>query len=83
MGFSMWLYLLITIGLVASMYFWNQRKGEKTEKLGANEEFSNMTMYFNPTKGEGHLFIGGILVIITFSLFSFELAKIIVQIIFG
>ncbi|MBF0288518.1 MAG: hypothetical protein HQM14_11935 [SAR324 cluster bacterium] len=65
------------------MFFWHKKKSQKSEQVGTAEEFSNITLYFDPFKGEGHLFVGGTLVIICFSLFSLELAKIIVNIIFG
>ncbi len=79
----MTMWLLASMALGAAMFFWHRKKSEKSEQVGASEEFSNITLYFDPIKGEGHLFLGGTLVIICFSLFSFELAKIIVEIIFG
>ncbi len=83
MGFSMAMWLLASMALGTIMYFWNKKKSEKAEQLGASEEFSNFTLYFDPIHGEGHLFVGGTLVIVTFSLFCHELAKIITNIAFG
>ncbi|MBF0288994.1 MAG: hypothetical protein HQM14_14345 [SAR324 cluster bacterium] len=83
MGFSMTMWLLACMGLGTLMYFWNKKKSEKTEQVGTAEEFSNFTLYFDPIRGEGHLFVGGTLVIITFSLFCHELAKILTGIILG
>ena len=73
------LWLLATLGMVLLLIFWHRRKAEKSEQVGSPDNFSNITLYFNPIHGEGHLFIGGMVVIITFSLFCYELAKALVQ----
>lgn len=83
MGFSMGMWLLASMGLAVSMFFWNKKKSERAEKVGTVDDFSNLTMFFDPIRGEGHLFVGGSLVIIFFSMFCFELAKILKQIMIG
>lgn len=83
MGLKMAIWLLMSMALAASMYFWHQRKIGKSEQVGSAEEYSNVTLYFDPINGEGHLFLGGTAVIITFSLFSYELAKILGDIFSG
>ena len=81
MELRMGLWLLASIALGAGIYFWHKRKMGATEQVGLSEDYSSLTLYFDPIKGEGHLFIGGTLVIITFSLFNYELAKMIATLI--
>ena len=81
MELRMGLWLFVSIALGASIYFWHRRKMGATEQVGSNEDYSSLTLYFDPIKGEGHLFIGGTLVIIAFSLFNYELAQMIVSLI--
>ena len=73
------LWLLASIALGVSIFFWHKRKMEATEQVGSNEDYSSLTLYFDPIRGEGHLFLGGTLVMITFSLFSYELAKLLIE----
>lgn len=68
------LYLLLSMGMVACMILWHRKKTEKGED-SASTDFSNATMFFDPLRGEGHLFVGGIITLIFFSLFLLELAK--------
>ncbi len=82
MGLEMALWLLSAMGIVAAMIFWNRRKGGRAEQVGSSEDFSNVTMYFDPIHGEGHLFIGGIMVIVLVALFFYEFAKILRGMIF-
>lgn len=79
MGFRMGLWLFTTIALIAAMYFWHKKRSEIPEQAGSSEAFSNLTLYFDPFKGEGHLFVGGTLVMASFSLFMYEFSKIIVN----
>ncbi len=83
MGFEMGMWLLASLGTLAGMVGWHKRKMRGQEQVGANQDYSNMTMYFNPVHGEGHLFMGGILVIIFFSLFCYEFARIIREMLIG
>lgn len=78
---AMW--LLSSMGLAGAMFFWNKKKAEKTEQVGSADDFSNVTMFFDPIRGEGHLFVGGTLVIVFFSLFCYELAKILRGMVLG
>ncbi len=80
MGFYMAVWLVSCFVLGTVIYFWHKRKTATSEQVGAVDEYSNMVLYFDPIRGEGHLFVGGTLVIIFFSLFCHELAKILVAI---
>ena len=79
MEFRMGMWLLATLGIGTLMFFWHKRKSEKSEQVGSSDHYSNITLYFDPINGEGHLFIGGAMVIVSFSLFCYELAKMIVS----
>jgi len=62
---------MLTVGTAVVLVVWRLRRPED-EKL---EPPSNMTMFFHPVKGEGDLFLGGILIIYFFSrlaLFMFQ-----------
>ncbi len=78
MEFRMAMWLLTTLGIGTVTFLWHQRKSGESERLGAS--FSNSTIYFDPIAGEGHLFFGGMMVVISFSQFCYELAKILVSI---
>ena len=69
---SMWVWLILAIALMVVLLFYQSRKWDGNDSL----EFSNITMFFNPIKGEGDIFLGGILVLVFFSFFLFELAKV-------
>ena len=69
---SMWVWLILAIVLMVVLLFYQSRKWDGNDSL----EFSNITMFFNPIKGEGDIFLGGILVLVFFSFFLFELAKV-------
>lgn len=69
---SMWIWLISSIALMVVLLFYQSRKWDGNDSL----EFSNITMFFNPVKGEGDIFLGGILVLVFFSFFLFELAKV-------
>ena len=79
MEFRMGMWFLTTVGIGFLMFIWHKRKAEKSEQVGSADHYSNITLYFDPINGEGHLFIGGTLVIGSFSLFCYELAKILVS----
>lgn len=76
MELRMGLWLLATIAMALAMFFWHKRRVDATEQVGSAEEFSNLVLYFDPFKGEGHIFMGGTLVIVFFSLFMYEFAQI-------
>ena len=78
MELRMGLWLLTSMGLGAIMFLWHKRKTGQSEQVGTSDSYSNITLYFDPINGEGHLFIGGTLIIISFSLFVYELSQIIV-----
>ena len=80
MEIRMGLWLLVSVVIGATMFLWHKKRSEKAEQVGSSDDFSNLTLYFDPFKGEGHLFIGGTLVIASFSLFVYELSKILVSI---
>ncbi len=64
-------WIMLTIGSAVLLVVWRLRRPED-EKL---EPPSNMTMFFHPVKGEGDLFLGGMLIIYFFSrlaLFMFQ-----------
>ncbi len=79
MEFKMWLWLLSSIGLGAVIFLWHRRKAEQSENIGPSDSYSNFTLYFDPINGEGHLFIGGAIVSITFSLFMYEFVKTVIN----
>ena len=66
----MWLFL--SMGLMVALYFYHQKK---TEGGDLDVEFSNFYMFFDPIKGEGDVFVGGILILLFFSFFLLELAR--------
>lgn len=72
----MGLWLLAAIAMGLAMFFWHKRRVDTTENAGTAEEFSNLVLYFDPLKGEGHIFMGGALMIVFFSLFMYEFAQI-------
>ncbi|MBF0236773.1 MAG: hypothetical protein HQM12_03645 [SAR324 cluster bacterium] len=75
------LWLLTTIGLSVGLFYFHQRKSERGSNLDV--EFSNITMFFDPWKGEGDIFVGGILILLSFSKFLLELAQAIRMIFIG
>ena len=83
MGFQMSVWFLLSLALGTVIVLWNRKKSEISDQKGAQKTFSNMVIYFDPIKGEGHLFVGGIVVIIFVSMFFYEFAKILRGIFFG
>ena len=69
MSVELVMYFLMSMGVMTAMFFWHKKKSEKSEDM-ATSDFSNVTMFFDPLKGEGHLFVGGIITLILFSLFN-------------
>ncbi|MGK5093860.1 hypothetical protein WDW89_17835 [Deltaproteobacteria bacterium TL4] len=65
-------FLLSSIALMVGLYFFHQRKSSGDDK---ETDFSNMTMFFDPFKGEGDIFVGGIIILILFSQFLLELSQ--------
>ena len=64
-------WIMLTVGSAVLLVVWRLRRPED-EKL---EPPSNMTMFFHTVKGEGDLFLGGMLIIYFFSrlaLFMFQ-----------
>ena len=59
-------WLMLTVGMALVLVVWRLRRPEAEEL----EPPSNLTMFFHPIKGEGDLFIGGILIIYFFSRFA-------------
>jgi len=78
MEFRMGMWFLTTLGIGTLILLWHQRKSGESEQIGSSD-LSNTTMYFDPIKGEGHLFIGGTMVVLSFSQFCYQFAKTIVS----
>lgn len=73
------MWFLATLGMGMFIVFWHKKKTEKSEQIGFSNDFSNLVLYFDPIHGEGHLFLGGIVTIVSFSMFCYELAKTVVR----
>ncbi len=83
MGFQMAVWFLLACGLGTVIVLWNRKKSELSDQTSSQKVSSNMVVYFDPIKGEGHLFVGGIVVIIFVSFFFYEFAQIMRSIFFG
>lgn len=78
MEFRIGMWFLATMGVAMFIVFWQKKKTEQSEQIGLSNDFSNLVLYFDPVHGEGHLFLGGIVTIVTFSMFCYELVKTVV-----
>ena len=79
MEIRMGLWFLASLLTAIAMFFWHKMRANVDDEMGSAEEFSNFVLYFDPFKGEGHLFVGGTLVVLFFSLFMYEFAQILVS----
>ncbi len=62
-------WIILTIAVVVAMVVYRMRRPEE-EKL---EQPSNFVMFFHPSKGEGDLFLGGLLALYFFSRFALDM----------
>jgi hypothetical protein len=62
-------WLIMTMGVALAMVVYRMRRKDE-DKL---EQPSNFVMFFHPSKGEGDIFLGGLIVLYLFSRFALDM----------
>ena len=63
------MWLIISGVIIGAMIFYRQSRNQDTGFFTSAEDFSITTILFSPRKGEGDLFVGYLLSMLSFSLF--------------